>query len=120
MMKQAIFKVMLDIVDTKFGESDAYREAIQHFRLPYLDYYRPRGGTVSFPGAGIGGMTSFKYNFKLPGILVVEEVMVLKSAGDTTMSRIRNPLYSFVFEDPASRPSIIPDAQWDLITDRVV
>ena len=102
---------MLDIVKADFPNSMKYRDAALKFRLPYWDPYRPRGGRISFPGAG--GTTSFPYDFKLPEILTVEQVMVLTKETDTRLTRIRNPLFRFTYPSTGS----LTTSEWRWVQD---
>lgn len=111
MLEQSIYKTMLDIVRADFPNSSNYRDAVAEFRLPYWDPYRPRGGRVTFPGAG--GTTTFPYDFKLPQIMTLQSVMVLSKETDRGLTSIRNPLQSFVYP----RDGSFPREQWAWVQD---
>ena len=58
---------MTEIVES-FTEpfKSQYREAALRFRLPYWDYYRPRGYDATFPGVRKEGETYFEIDFAVP------------------------------------------------------
>ena len=97
MIEQTIFKKMVDLAET-FPEADkqTYRDAAKKFRLPYWDYYRPRGKTVTFPGVVNNGTTSFKYDFSVPQIFTVDKIM-LKTPAKNQLTLSDNPLQLFDF-----------------------
>jgi len=74
-----------------------YLDAAKLFRMPYLDYFRPRGGSVSFPGVGPGGQTTFPYNFTLPDILNEPKVALRVPPLDEIKYDNDNPLYNYKF-----------------------
>ncbi len=74
-----------------------YQTAAKAFRLPYLDYFRPRDGQVNFPGVQSGTQTSFPYNFRLPDILNEPKVALRIPPLDNIKYDIDNPLYTYKF-----------------------
>lgn len=76
-----------------------YKAALKEFRFPYWDYYRPRAkGTTPMPGiTGPGGTTTFDYDFSVPQIFVVEQVMVRRYDKNDELHPIPNPLRKFSF-----------------------
>lgn len=74
-----------------------YLDAAKSFRLPYLDYFRPRGGNVSFPGISRGSKTSFPYDFRLPDIFNEQKVALKLPPHDNLQTGIDNPLYTYKF-----------------------
>lgn len=76
-----------------------YKAALKEFRFPYWDYYRPRNkGTVTMPGiTGPGGTTTFDYDFSLPQVFVVEQVMVRHYDKNDELHPLSNPLCKFSF-----------------------
>lgn len=97
---------MLDVINAEFDASvrPKYLEAAKAFRLPYFDYFRPRGGNVVFGGIRetkddvFQGkrLTSFPYDFTLPAIFNEKEVAVaLPPLGKP--DKMANPLYTFKF-----------------------
>ncbi len=75
-----------------------YLDAAKAFRLPYLDYFRPRDGEVKFPGMlRNGAETSFPYNFRLPDILNEKKVALRLPPQDVLKYDIDNPLYTYKF-----------------------
>jgi len=90
-----------------------YQEAAKNFRLPYWDYFRPRGGKVQFPGIIDGeGDTSYPYDFSMPRVLTEEWVMV-RTTPNNELVKVRNPLNSYSF--PQEQSKTIPDAEWELL-----
>lgn len=79
-----------------------YVAACNDFRLPYLDYFRPRDGQVQFPGVA-GNVrsptTSFPYNFRLPDIFNAKTINVYVGPDDSLNSNFTNPLYSYEFSE---------------------
>lgn len=94
-MEQALINAAIDIAKKDFPSSTIYQQAAKRVRAPFWDPYRPRAGAVSFPG--VGGTTSFPYDFKLPRILTEQNISVLMKASDTKMTQIQNPLFRFDF-----------------------
>lgn len=89
---------MLAIADEYTEEYKAqYMKAAQEFRLPYWDYYRPRGGRVKFPGIIDNGMTAFPYDYSCPEVFTTKELMVRMPPNNTPKS-IKNPLFSYKFD----------------------
>src|SRR5437762_13479326 len=81
-----------------------YQAAAQKFRLPYWDYYRPRGSTKAgssrtfFPGITLGdGTTSSDYDFSIPKIFLEEKVMCRTPQKNDGLEPIVNPLLSFKY-----------------------
>ncbi|KAK3717680.1 hypothetical protein LTR37_005747 [Vermiconidia calcicola] len=111
MIEQTIFAKMLEIAE-KFPQANkqTYREAAKKFRMPYWDYYRPRGKDVTFPGVISKGTTSAKFDFSLPQIFAVEKVM-LKTPTKNQLELHDNPLHLFSFPKAGS----IPLNQWNMI-----
>ena len=60
---------------------------------------------------GAGGSTSFPYDFKLPQIMTLEQVMVLSKESDQQLTAIRNPLQRFTYPQTGS----IPRQQWSWV-----
>ena len=86
----------------------AQLEAVQKFRLPYYDYFRPRDYETTFPGVttkrtvdrqrNIPGFDSFPFDFAVPQIFTLERVIVQEPInGQLRKSYIQNPLRSFWF-----------------------
>ena len=93
-------------IAAKFKDSDSWTQEVKNFRLPFWDYLRPRGGNTRFPGVKDTeyGTTGYGWDFSVPYILEVEQVMVFmpydKSKPDrkeTELQPIDNPLFTFVF-----------------------
>jgi len=102
--KQTIYLIMVEIANTyKEPHRSRYVAACKEFRLPYLDYFRPRGGRVEFPGVVNGRMTSFPYDFRLPDIFSVQKVTVRTAPDDVADANFDNPLYTYKFNDATGR-----------------
>jgi tyrosinase len=92
-----------------FGsQADRYRQAAQKFRLPYWDYFRPRAHrTTAFPGIVDNGTTSFPFDFSVPQIFTLQQIMIdLPGKGLTPQP---NPLNFFNFPSGG-----IPDEQFNV------
>lgn len=89
-----------------------YRAAVKKFRLPYWDYYRPRGhGKTTFPGVKFGGgKTSFDWDFSIPQIFTLEKVMIRTPENDE-LHLADNPLNWFSFPKTGS----IPEDEWSIL-----
>lgn len=112
--KQTLYNAVNDIA-ADFSDPK-YQQAAQRFRLPYWDYLKPREHkTTTFNGAGGSGTTSFPYNFDLPLVLTVDQVMVYQpqaeGGNETQLVPIPNPLLTFYF--PA-KDSVTP-REWSLL-----
>ena len=79
-----------------------YRDAVAQFRLPYWDYYRPRGGPVTFPGIVDKGTTSFPYDYSLPRIFTEKSVSARFPPNNELKSLRRNPFHFHPFDDKES------------------
>lgn len=97
----------MSVIAKRFKEPGEHVEAVKDFRLPFWDYFRPRGGNTRFPGVrdGSSGTTGYGFDFSLPYILEVDKVMVLKPnenpsddpSEEKKLKEIDNPLASFKF-----------------------
>lgn len=87
-----------------------YKAAARAFRLPYWDYFRPRDVDAKFPGIKFEGRrTSYEYDFRMPDILNVTDVMIRMPPYDHLEMR-SNPLYNFKFNDKLNL-----DRDWDKV-----
>ena len=99
-MQQTLYRKMRLIIK-KFDVSlqSKYLAAAKAFRLPYWDYFRPRDIDARFPGIKLEGQrTRFDYDFRMPDIMNVKDVMIREPPNDY-LGRHSNPLYSFKFSD---------------------
>ncbi|KIW32469.1 uncharacterized protein PV07_04014 [Cladophialophora immunda] len=100
LLEQTLYRKMLAIVkefDRPF--QSRYLSAAKAFRLPYWDYFRPRDVDARFPGIKLeGNRTRHDYDFRMPDILNVKEVMVRVPPYDK-LTVLSNPLYNFKFTD---------------------
>lgn len=90
-------------------------KAANNFRLPYWDYWKPRGGPVTFPGVRNKKQTSHDYDFRMPDIFVAIKVMVRKP-DVAELVPIDNPLAFFEF--PEKEPAEVWPPPWKPITSR--
>ena len=90
----------MDLAEEWESETDKeeYRKAALEFRLPFWDYFRPRGGLVSFPGIFEDDMTSYPYDYSCPLAYSVDEIDVI-SPSTNLSGPIPNPLRSWKFEE---------------------
>jgi tyrosinase len=100
-----------------------YLGAVQRFRLPYWDYFRPRAKKdVSFRGimwpkshqSLSKDETSFPYDFSIPQIFTVSKVMVRKP-DQTELTEFDNPFASFDFSSGRFKKE-----DWELIAGQKV
>jgi tyrosinase len=100
LLEQEIYRRMLRIVkeyDPLYQSK--YRTAARAFRFPYWDYFRPRDVDARFPGIKYEGRrTRFEYDFRMPDIFNVKEVMLRLPPHDRLEPR-GNPLYNFRFSE---------------------
>ena len=73
-----------------------YRAAADRFRLPFWDYFRPRGGPVTFPGVIDNALTSYPYDYSAP-ILLTESKIMVRQVPDDELVLKSNPLCQFKF-----------------------
>ena len=110
---------MVEIANRFTTNKDKYLTAVQKFRWPFWDYYRPREEVKTvFPGIKInpttgdagktGKTTSFPYDFRAPTIFTTEQIM-LRSWPDDELALEDNPLY--MFKQP--RKNGIPSSDYD-------
>ncbi|KAF5633637.1 Tyrosinase [Fusarium tjaetaba] len=108
MLEQTIFR-QVDNIAKRFSESpdvsdedkQKYKAAAKKFRLPYWDYYRPRGGPVTFSGVVNGNTTTSPYDFHAPRIFTKKRVMV-KRLPDNKLIEMPNPFFQFEFDESGS------------------
>ncbi|KAF5681684.1 tyrosinase precursor (monophenol monooxygenase) [Fusarium circinatum] len=108
MLEQTIFR-QIDNIAKRFSESSEvsdedkqkYKAAAKKFRLPYWDYFRPRGGPVTFPGVVDGTTTTAPYDFHAPRIFTEKRVMV-KRLPDNKLIKMPNPFFQFEFDKSGS------------------
>ena len=121
-MQQALYLEMVEVAK-RFPEADrpAQLAAVQKFRLPFWDYYRPRDYATSFPGIVTRkGLTSFPYDFSAPQVLTLEKLIVVEPVlkRDSAIAKITkaidNPLRSFYFPIATdSTVKTISDGDWN-------
>ena len=106
---------MVEIAKRYNGDlQDVYLNAVAQFRIPYWDYFRPRGGAVKFPGVVDKGETSFPYDYSLPRIFTEKSVSVRLYPDDKLTSLGRNPFNYYGFNDKASSK-----IEWDVFARNV-
>ena len=90
----------------RFGRSEKlsptrkkeYVEAAKLFRLPYWDYYRPRDYKVTMPGVFKNHKTTSPYDYHMPQIFTLEDLMV-KTLPDEKLVPMSNPFLQYRFVD---------------------
>ncbi|KAF9772953.1 hypothetical protein IL306_009291 [Fusarium sp. DS 682] len=108
MLEQTLFRQVANVAK-RFSESSKileedkkkYTAAAKKFRLPYWDYYRPRGGQVTFPGVVDGSTTTSPYDYHAPKIFTKKKVMV-KSLPDNELKPVDNPFFQYEFDASGS------------------
>ena len=92
-----------------------YLDAVAQFRLPFWDYFRPRGGPVRFPGIVDEGTTVFPYDYSLPRIFTEHSVSAHFYPNNQLKSLGRNPFHFHEFSDKESSR-----IEWDIFASKVV
>jgi tyrosinase len=82
-------------------DEQKYKAAAKKSRLPYWEYYRPRGGQVTFSGVVNGSTTTSPYDFHAPRIFTKERVM-FKHLPDNKLIEMPNPFFQFAFDESGS------------------
>ena len=107
---------MVDIAKRYDGRhKDLYIRAALQFRLPFWDYFRPRGGSVKFPGVIEERSTTFIYDYSVPRIFTEKIVNVRRPPGNQLEPLTRNPFNTFDLQ----RSNIVPPKDWDQYRDDV-
>lgn len=75
-----------------------YREALKNLRLPYWDYFRPRGYHVTMLGLFKDKKTYAPYDYHVPWIFTLPKVMI-KTLPDNELKLQDNPFYSYKFSE---------------------
>ena len=88
---------------------EEYLDAVLQFRLPFWDYYRPRGGPVTFPGVIDRGSTSFPYDYSLPRILTEPKVFARFYPDNEQKQLEQNPFQFHAFDEDESAK-----IEWDV------
>lgn len=98
----------------EFTDQEKHLKAAEEFRLPYWDYYRPRGYEAVFPGVvDERKSTSYPFDFGAPQIFMLEKVLLrLPPHGDAKFEY--NPLRTFWFP-----PKALSEDEWDSMEMRV-
>ncbi|KAF2205503.1 Di-copper centre-containing protein [Delitschia confertaspora ATCC 74209] len=110
MFEQTVYFRMQQVAERY---SAKYQEAIKTWRLPYWDYYHARGGRATFPGIFDDGKTEFPWDFPIPKIFTVDQVMVRNEKGQLVTHP--NPLSFFRFPQDGNPLHSIPEKQWQII-----
>ncbi|KAK1753621.1 hypothetical protein QBC47DRAFT_430447 [Echria macrotheca] len=108
LLEQTIYQNMVEIAG-KYDQPhrDRYQLAAKAFRLPYLDYFRPRDDRgVKWPGPREDQW--FKYDFRLPDVFNEPRINV-KLAPSDTIKEIDNPLYAYRFKTETGQ---LPQGDW--------
>lgn len=109
MLEQSLYRRMRKIsgLYTDPTVKSRYLAAAQKFRLPYFDYFRPRGPGFSVAELkgftrqddGTERLTSYAHDFRLPEIFNIKEVTV-RLYPDNVPKSVDNPLYAYKFKEP--------------------
>jgi hypothetical protein len=100
LLEQSLYRRMeeIAILYTDPTVKSDYLKELKHFRLPYFDYFRPRG--PSFSTTALKDINAanlqFAYDFKLPEIFNRDKVFVWNHP-DNARDYIDNPLYAYKF-----------------------
>lgn len=78
------------------AEKQGYADAARQFRLPFWDYYRPRGYQTTFPGVVDGQKKTAPFDYGLPQIFTLPEVMV-RTLPDNELKALANPFWQYKF-----------------------
>lgn len=78
------------------AEKQAYANAAKQFRLPFWDYYRPRGYQTTFPGVADGQKKTAPFDYGLPQIFTLPEVMI-RTLPDNDLKALPNPFWQYKF-----------------------
>ncbi|KXJ86569.1 hypothetical protein Micbo1qcDRAFT_208983 [Microdochium bolleyi] len=104
LLEQTLFRQVANVAerfsrspDVSAEDKQRYTAAARHFRLPYWDYYRPRGYEVTFLGVTDGSSTTAPYDYHAPQIFTLPEVMV-RRLPDNELINMPNPFYRFDFK----------------------
>lgn len=108
MGKQTLYRQMVNIVERfaaskrlSDSEKKAYSDAVNEFRLPYWDYYRPRN--YEFDMSGPQSDQTKPYDYSMPQIFTLPEVMV-KTLPDNEIKPMANPFYNYKFHTDEFKP----------------
>lgn len=90
-----------------------YLDAAKQFRMPYWDYFRPRGGKVTFPGIinKEKGTTTYPFDYSAPRIFTDEKIM-LRQPPLNKSEPITNPFWHFVF---SKHGGTLQDNEWSFM-----
>ncbi|KAK8054725.1 Tyrosinase, partial [Apiospora phragmitis] len=107
-LQQTLFITMVELARqwNTTENREKYHQAALEFRMPYWDYYRPRGPRVNFPGIIKNGMTSFAYDYSCPIAFTVDKINV-RAAPDDKWMAMGNPLHHWDFEK-----DFVPEKDW--------
>lgn len=113
MLEQALYRQAANIVDrfnrsTKLSNADKakYKTALENFRLPYYDYYRPRGGKTAFTGLFQNNKTVADYDYHVPLIFTTSQIMA-KILPDNEFVPVDNPFFNYHFAS-----TDLDDSEW--------
>ncbi len=107
-LKQSIFYNMIQVVEKDF-QDETYYAAVRRWRLPYWDYYRPRGGPVTWRAVGVNDMTNSDYDCGIPEVFTFPMLMIKTSLSGSPVP-YPNPLQKFKF--PAEKDGGLNSNDW--------
>lgn len=89
-----------------------YREAARQFRLPFWDYFRPRGRHSTYPTIrDEKNPNLFDFDFAVPTAITIEKLMIRTPEKDE-LTLVDNPLCFSYFPEEASAVRIQQN-DWD-------
>ncbi|OCL09432.1 Di-copper centre-containing protein [Glonium stellatum] len=100
----------LAMMEANFPELK-YFDAVRRWRLPFWDYYRPRGGPVSFPGVKKNEITHYDYDGGIPDIFTIPSLKIRPTMKDD-LSLFPNPFASFSFPKQGGG---LTKSDWDTV-----
>ena len=104
MLEQTLFLKMVEVANSYDEPHRAeYLSAVTNFRLPYWDYFRPRGGEVTFPGVLDGRETTYPFDYSLPRVFTEKDISVFAPPNNELKPLARgNPFRSHPFNNDES------------------
>ena len=99
---------MINIVERDF-QDETYFAAVRRWRLPYWDYFRPRGGPVTWQAVGPGDMTDSAFDCGIPDVFTFPSLMIRTSLAGN-LAPYTNPLLKFKF--PAEQDGGLDQNDW--------
>ena len=86
---------MIQVVEKDF-QDETYYAAVRSWRIPYWDYFRPRGAPVTWRAVGLNDMTNSDYDCGIPDVFTFPMLMIRTSLSGNLVP-YPNPLQKFKF-----------------------